>query len=326
MKAAYIQRAGPPENIHYGEWPVPSPGEHEVLIRMLAVAVNHVDTYIRSGLFATASPFPFIVGRDVVGVVEAVGSEVRQFEVGHVVWSNCLGIEGLQGTFAEYVVAPEDRLYPLPEGIEPREAVAVVHSALTAIIGLFTKAKLIAGDNLFIHGGSGSVGSAAIQIAKSCGARVAVTAGDGEKAAWCRQMGADRVVMYHCEDVAEAIRQFAPEGLDVFWESTSALDLERALPLMRENGRIVVIAGREHRCEFPIWPFYTRNCSMHGFIVTGTGVERLRAYARQINGWLTAGKLSAKIHHIFPLSETARAHRMQEQGALFGKIVLIPEG
>jgi len=324
MKAAYIEQPGPAESIHYGELPLASPRAHEVLVRTLAVAVNHVDTYIRSGALASPLPRPFIVGRDVVGVVEATGAGVQNLTEGDVVWSNCLGIEGLQGTFAEYVVAPEERLYRLPEGVEPCEAVAVVHSALTAIIGLFTKAGLTAGDTLFVHGGSGGVGLAAIQLAKACGARVAVTAGNEAKAACCRRMGADRVIMYRQEDIAEGIRDFAPQGIDVFFETTPAFDPQQTLPMMRKHGRIVIIAGRNHRCTFPLWPFYTRNCSMHGFIVTGTGIEGLRRYARQINAWLAAGNLKATIHCTLHLSQAAEAHRMQEHGGLLGKIVLTP--
>ncbi|MGE5399653.1 MAG: NADPH:quinone reductase [Ignavibacteriales bacterium] len=325
MKAAYIDKPGPPENIQFGNLPMPVLHEHEVLVRVRAVTVNHVDTFIRSGAFQTNIPLPFIIGRDMVGIVETVGSGVRQFKAGEYVWSNCLGIEGHQGTFAEYAGAPENRLYHLPPGVEPNEAVAVVHSALTAVIGLFTKARITAGDTLFINGGSGSVGLSVLQIAKSCGARVAVTAGDEQKAKLCLEMGADRVVNYHKENVLSAIREFAPEGIDIFWESTREFDPEKIIPVMADHGRIVVIAGRNRQCNFPIWPFYTRNCSIYGFIVTGTGIEELKRYSRQINAWLANGTLKANIHEIMPLSKASQAHKLQEQGHLPGKIVLVPE-
>jgi len=99
----------------------------------------------------------------------------------------------------------------------------------------------------------------------------------------------------------------------------------RLLPLIARDGHIIIVVGGNRRCTFPVGPFYLQNCTIHGFTVTGTGVERLQSYARQINGWLSSGVLSARIHEILPLSETAQAHQMQEQGNLFGKIVLVPD-
>lgn len=324
MKAAFIEQPGPVDNIHFGELPLPRLHEHAVLVRVNAVTVNHVDTYIRSGSYPTEIPLPFIIGRDMAGIVEAVGTKVRQFQVGEAVWSNCLGISGQQGTFAEYVAAPEDRLYHLPDGVEPQEAVAVVHSALTAVIGLFSKARIVAGDTLFINGGSSSVGLAVLQIAKASGARVGVTAGSDEKAQWCREHGADLVVDYHRDDVGQTIRDFAPAGLDVLWESTSVLDFQRTIPLMAQHGRLVVVAGGEKPSPFPVGPFYLRNCSLYGFTVTGASVSDLQTCARQINAWLARKTLKARIQTIMPLSEAAEAHRMQEAGGLSGKIVLTP--
>lgn len=324
MKAAYIDRPGPAASIQVGELPLPTLHDHAVLVRVSAVTVNHVDTYIRSGAYPIEMPLPFIIGRDMVGTVEDVGAKVRRFHVGEAVWSNCLGIDGQQGTFAEYVAAPEERLYCLPDGVEPQEAVAVLHSGLTAVLGLFSKARLAAGDTLFINGGSGSLGLAVLQIAKASGARVGVTAGNEERARVCRENGADLVVSYHREDVEQAIRGFAPTGLDIFWEATSALDLERTIPLMAQHGRLVVVAGKEEPSPFPVRPFYLRNCSLHGFTVTGTNVSDLQAYARQINAWMARKTLKAKIQEILPLAAAARAHQMQEAGGLSGKIVLMP--
>lgn len=325
MKAAYIDQPGPAASIQVGELPLPTLQDGAVLVRVSAVTVNHVDTYIRSGAYPIEMPSPFIIGRDMAGTVEAVGAKARRFHVGEAVWSNCLGIDGQQGTFAEYLAIPEERLYHLPVGVEPQEAVAVVHSALTAVIGLFSKTRLAAGDTLFINGGSGSVGLAVLQIAKASGARVGVTAGNEEKARMCRENGADLVVIYPREDVEQAIRGFAPAGLDIFWEATSALDLERTIPLMAQHGRLVVVAGQEKPSPFPVRPFYLRNCSLHGFTVTGTSVSDLQAYARQINAWMARKTLKARIQEILPLAAAARAHQMQEAGELSGKIILMPD-
>lgn len=325
MQAAYIEQPGPVGNIAFGEFPLPQLHDHDVLVRVHAVTVDHVDTYIRGGAYPVDMPLPFILGRDMAGTVERVGEKVERFRAGDPVWSNCLGIDGLQGTFAEYVAAPEDRLYPLPRGVEPREAVAAAHSGLAAVIGLDAKARLAAGDTLFIHGGSGGVGTAVLQIAKTRGARVGATAGDEDGMRWCRDNGADVVVNYHREDIGRGIRELAPQGLDVYWEATPAFDPERVVPLMAQGGRLVVIAGSERPTPLPMREFYQRNCTLHGFTITGTNVRDLRAYARRINAWLSRHTLKAGIQEVMPLSQAAEAHRKQEQGGLSGKLVLVPE-
>ncbi len=184
MKAAYINELGPPENIKYGDLPEPVVGESDVLVKVAAVTVNPVDTYIRKGIYSVAMKFPFIIGRDMTGVVTAVGAKVTRFQPGDRVWSNCQGYDDRTGTFAEFLSINENRLYALPKGCDMQESVAFLHSALTAVVGLFDRAQLISGETIFINGGSGNVGTAVLQIAKACGARVAVTAGSADKISW----------------------------------------------------------------------------------------------------------------------------------------------
>jgi len=181
MKAAFIERPGPPESIQYGDLENPAPRDKQVLVKVAAVTVNPIDTYIRSGAYPIPLPRPFIIGRDMTGVVQSVGSGVTRFALGQRVWSNNQGYDGRQGTFAELVAVGEDLLYPLPEGVNEQEAVAVLHSAFTACVGLMRKAGIRAGETLFINGGSGNVGSAVLQLARHIGARVVVTAGSAEK-------------------------------------------------------------------------------------------------------------------------------------------------
>ena len=325
MKAAYITQPGPASSICFGEQPEPEIGEGDVLIRMEAAAVNHIDTYIRSGAYALPLPRPFIVGRDLVGVVERAGGSVTNFQPGDRVWSNCLGIDGLQGTFSEYVAAPAERLYHLPAGVGPEQAVAVLHSALTAAIGLFERAHLQPNETLFINGGSGSVGLAVLQAAKGQGARVAVTAGSPAKADRCRQAGADCVIDYHNEDLAAAVRAFAPEGVTLYWDATRLFDMELALQVLAPRGRMVVMAGLDRHCDLPLGKFYTRNACLIGFTVTGTTVDEYARISKRINGWLQNQTLSAFIEQVLPLSQTAKAHALQESGQLSGKLVVVPD-
>lgn len=325
MKAAYIREVGPPENIEYGELPVLALGKRDVLVRISAVTVDPIDTYIRSGAYKVDMPLPFIIGRDMTGVVAEVGPGVNRFRPGDRVWCNNQGYAGRQGTFAELLAIDERLLYPLPEGVDPLAAVAVVHSALTAVVGLFGRARLRRGETVFVGGGSGNVGTAVLQFAKAKGARVAVTAGSEEKAAWCEQLGADRVIRYKTEDTDNALREFAPAGVDLYWDATGQLDVERAVAALARRGRIVLMSGLKHSSTLPVGELYTKNCSLLGFTVTDATVAELAGYARQIQAYLAAGALRAKIHAVWPLSRAAEAQRLVGAGDLFGKIVLVPE-
>lgn len=324
MRAAYIEKTGSAEEIQYGDLSRPILQDDEVLVKVDAVAVNHVDTFIRSGRYPLPLPSPYIIGRDMVGIVEEIGEAVHGFSIGKWVWSNCLGIDGLQGPSAEYVAVPQARLYPLPEGVNGPEAVSVLHSALTAAIALFDKIHIGPGQTLFISGGSGSVGLVILQFAVDRGAHVAVTAGNAAKAALCEEMGAERIIDYQHEDLESALREFAPQGLDAFIETTPYLDLVTILPRMAFERNLVVIAGLDRAASLPVRELYLRNLTLHGFTVTGTPIERVQTHARLINDALARGILKPNIAQILPLERAAYAHQLQEKGGLSGKLVLVP--
>ncbi len=322
MKAAFIERYGAPEVIQYGDLPIPAVGPGDVLVRVEAVTVNSIDAFIRAGTYPIPAPMPFVIGRDLVGTVVETGSSVTRFHNGDRVWANNQGYGGRQGSFGEYCSVAEDLLYPLPAGVDPYETAAVVHSALTAVLGLQFKAKLQAGETVFVNGGDGNVGTAVLTIAKALGARVAVTSGRDEKAEWCRQLGADVVINYKTEDVAGALRKFAPEGVNVYFDTTRQSDLR--VGVLAGRGRILLIAGMSHETTLPVWDFYLRNATLFGYTVTDATVEELARYAVEINRWLGHGVVRARIARTMPLSEAAEAHRLFEAGGLFGKIVLVP--
>ena len=331
MKAAYIERTGPPENIVFGDLPKPLPRGSEVLVKVAAVAVNPVDTYVRSGMIAWDVPKPFIVGCDLAGVVEEVGPAARLLRPGDRVWGTNQGLLGRQGTFAEYCAVDESWLYPIPEGVSEETAAACALVGVTAHLGLFRDARIRAGETIFVQGGTGGVGSMVIQMAKAAGARVMATGGSDEKVRRCRELGADRAVNYKTEDVSQAVREFAPQGVNVFWETRRDPDFDNIVACLAERGRIVLMAGREARPPFPVGPFYVKGCAMYGFAMFKASAAELRAAADEINCWLAEGKLQAQIVRRLPLSQTAAAHRLQEEntlrnaGTLAGKIVLRPD-
>ena len=330
MKAAYIEQAGPPENIIYGDLPMPEPRGAEVLVKVGAVAVNPVDTYIRNGANYWPLPQPFIIGCDLAGVVEAVGPDAKNLSVGDRVWGTNQGLLGRQGTFAEYCAVDECWLYRTPDNVSDEIAAACALVGVTAHLGLFRDANLQAGETVFVHGGTGGVGSMVVQMAKAAGARVITTGGTDEKCARCRELGADVAVNYKTQDVSAAVAEFAPQGVNVVWETLRDPDFDTLVSYLADRGRLILMAGRDARPEFPVGPFYVKGASMHGVVMFKATPEEMQACGDDMNRWMSEGKLAAQIGKTLPLSEAAAAHRLQEDntlqmsGTLAGKIVLMP--
>jgi NADPH2:quinone reductase len=330
MKAAYINQPGRAESIIVGDLPTPTPTGNQVLVKVAATSVNPIDTYIRSGTVAMPLPKPFIVGSDLAGVVEAVGPKAKRFKVGDRVWGTCQGLLGRQGTFAEFAAVDEDFLYPIPYGVKDECAAACALVAVTAQLGLARDAKLKAGETLFVNGGTGGVGSMVVQLAKAIGAKVVTTAGSEEKLAIARDLGADLVINYKTDDVPARVKEFAPDGINVWWETLREPDFDRTIALLSQRGRMIVMAGRDARPQFPVGPFYVKGCHLYGFAMFNATTDELRAVSEDINRWLAEGKLKSRIDRVLPLAETAQAHKLQEEstlgksGSLAGKIVVKP--
>ncbi|MFI0815302.1 NADPH:quinone reductase [Streptomyces sp. NPDC021098] len=324
MTAAYITGFGAADDIRTGPLPRPVPGPDEALVRVGAVAANHVDTFVRSGAYATEVTFPFVVGRDLVGTVE---SGAGSFAPGDRVWCNSLGHDGRQGSFAQYAAVPVDRLYSLPAGADPVGAVAVLHTAGTAYLGLFREARLRAGETVLVLGAGGGVGSAVVQLATAAGARV-IAVDRAENAEWCRECGADHVLDRAAPDLPAAVRDLAPDGVDVHWDCSGHHDFETTVPLLACGGRVVLMAGMGARAVLPVGAVYTRDISLHGFAISNASVADLADAAETINRELASGRLRGRVRTELPLTEAARAHRLLEgrEGGPGGpgRIVLIP--
>lgn len=330
MKAAYINQTGSPDVIIYGEQPDPQPRASECLVKVSAVDVNPIDVYIRAGLIPAKLNFPYIIGRDLAGTIVQTGREVKQFKSGDRVWVTGQGVGDRQGTFSEFAAVDQAWLHPTPSGVADEEIVALSLVGITAHLGLLREAQLCADEILFVNGGSGGVGSSVVQIAKRLGARVITTAGSDEKVRLCRDLGADVALNYKTQDVDAAIRDFAPQGVNVWWETLREPNFERAIPLLAMGGRMIVMAGRDARPSFPVGPFYTKDCSLHGFAMFNATAEEQHAAALDINAWAAEKKLRVPIDRVLPLAKAAEAHRLQEEStvrktsSLCGKIVLKP--
>lgn len=330
MKAAFITETGPPDVIRLGELPDPVPGPREALVRVRACAINPIDTYVRSGAVAMPLPLPFVVGCDLAGEVVAVGDDVATLRPGMRVWGSNQGLLGRQGTFAELAAVEERWLYPTPAEVTDRDAAAAALVAITAHLGLVEHAALAPGETIFVNGGSGGVGMAVVQIAVALGGRVLATAGTAAKRAALRRAGAEAVFDYRQHDLVAAVHAAAPQGVQVYWETQRDPAFDTAVALLADEGRMVVMAGRDARPAFPVGPFYVKGLRLHGFAMFKATPQRQAAAAADVNRWLAAGRLRPSIDRVLPLAATAEGHALQEAntvgrtGVLAGKIVVEP--
>jgi len=324
MRAAWIDRLGPVDNIRYGELPVPAPGPTDVLVRVAAVAVNPVDTFVRSGSYRTPIPFPFVLGRDLVGTVAATGSAAVGFMPGEKVWCNSMGHGGRQGAAAEYAIVSADRLYRLPEGADPEQAVAILHPAATAHLALHTHGGLRPGETVYVAGGAGNVGGAAIVLASRAGAR-AIASARAEDLDYCRSLGAAVALDYRADGLARELRDAAPDGVNVYLDTSGRHDMALAVDVLAARGRIILMAGKGARPPLPVGPLYTRDGSIVGFAISNASTSELAEAAKAVNQLLAERALAPRKVEVLPLACAAEAHRRMESGKLRGtRLVLRP--
>lgn len=322
MKAAYIERFGPPDVIRFGELPMPVGGPGDVLVDVDATTVNPVDTFVRSGAWRTPVSFPFVVGRDVVGRVASVGAGVSGFAVGDAVWCGSLGHAGRQGAAAEQVAVPADRLYPLPSGVSVSAAAAVLHPGATAWLALFPNGRLRAGERVLVVGAAGNVGSAAVTLAVAAGARVVALARADDEG-YCRGLGAEGFVDYREPELASRCRELAPDGFDLVVDAAGWNDLDAAVGLLAFRGRIVVLAGLGARPVLPVGPLYLKDGTVTGFTISRASIDELADAAGVLNGLLKRGVLRARRVEEVPLSAVGEVHARLERGELHGRRVVL---
>jgi NADPH2:quinone reductase len=328
MRAAFFEETGPPDVIKFGELPEPEPGPAQVLVQVHAAALNPLDLYLRSGLIPMPLAFPYVIGCDLAGTVAKLGPGASRFKVGDRVWGSNQGLLGRQGVASELAAVDEDWLYPTPQALTDNEAAALALVGITAHLGLFRFGQLRSGESVYVPGGSGGVGSIAVQMAKAKGARVATTAGSPERVELCRKLGADLALNYKTENVPGRLREFAPEGVDVWFETQREPNLEVAIPLLRKFGRLILMAGRTAKPALPLGAFYPRNCAIFGFAMFNSPPDEQRRCAAEILRLVEDAKLRPLIGRVFPLAEAAQAQRFLEEntmkgaGSLTGKVVI----
>ena len=306
MKAVVTHEYGGPEVLKYEEISRPEPKDDQVLVRVIAGGVNPVDGMIRSGMFAKEGNrvFPIILGGDVAGVVERVGSTITKFRAGDPVFAY-VSLNN-SGGYAQYALVTEREAAPKPKSLTCVEAAAVPIVALTAWQGLVDTAKLSVGQTVLVHGGSGGVGSFAIQIAKARGAKVIATASTANQD-FLKQLGADVAIDYtkqKFEDVAKDV--------DVVLDSIGRDTLARSYGVVKKGGIIVSIVARPKDSEL----------QKHGIRGAALSVEPNSEELAEIGKLIDDKKIKVVVSQTFPLSEAMKAQEQVATGHTRGKIVL----
>ena len=320
MKAIRVYQFGEPEVMQQEEVPELIPKDDQLLIKVKAAGVNPVDTYIRAGIYPAKPPLPYTPGLDAAGIIEAVGPEVKHRKVGERVYL----FGSLTGCYAQKLLCTESSAHPLPEDVDFSAGAAMGVPYLTAYYGLLYRAHAMPGETVLVHGGSGGVGLAAIQIATAMGCRVIATAGSTEGLTLVRKQGAIAALDHHKSNYLEAIDELTcGQGVDVVMEMLANVNLEKDLNVLAKHGRIVVI-GNRGRVEIDPRAAMGRDAAIFGMSLWNANDRQLRQMFAAITAGLAKGTYTPVINVELPLAEASRSHiKVMEPGAK-GKIVLIP--
>ncbi len=323
MKAIEISEPGGPETLRPCTRPVPEPGEGEVLVRVAAAGVNYPDVAQRRGNYPPPPGASDLPGLELSGEVAALGPGVSGPAPGDAV---CALVSG--GGYAEYCAVPVPQCLPVPDGLDMVQAAALPETFFTVWTNLFDGGRLRAGETVLIHGGSGGIGTTAIQIARAFGARVFATARTKEKCAFCEELGAERGIVYAEEDFVAVVRELTEKrGVDLILDMVGGDYLARNVRALAVEGRLVQIAVREGaEATIPLGLLMVKRLVLTGSTLRPRTVAQKGAIAealeREVWPLLAEGSVRPVVHATFALDEAARAHALMESSAHIGKIVL----
>jgi NADPH2:quinone reductase len=313
-----VKEFGGPEVLQLEEVPTPQPGPGEVLVRIHATGVNPVETYIRAGTYARLPELPYTPGNDGAGVVEQVGSNVTEFNPGDRVYT----AGSTSGTYAEFALCKKDQVHPLPANVSFAQGAAMGTPYATAYRGLLQRAGADPGETVLVHGASGGVGTAAVQLGRAHGMRVFGTAGSDEGLKLVREQRAHEVFDHRAPDHFEKImKATGGHGVDVIVEMLANVNLGKDLTILAKGGRVVIIGSRGP-VEINPRDTMQRDADVRGMILPNTPPAQMTSIHAALVAGLENGTLRPVIGKEFPLADAAQAHQaVMESGAL-GKIVL----
>lgn len=320
MKAIRVYKFGEPEVMQLEDIDKLQPAANQVLVRVKAVGVNPVDTYIRAGIYPLKPQLPFTPGLDAAGAVEAIGAEVRHRKIGERVY--IFGSD--TGSYAEQVLCQESQVYRLPENISFAGGAAIGVPYATAYYALYFRAHALPGETVLVHGASGAVGLAAIQIAKAAGMRVIGTAGTEQGLQLIQKQGVIAAFNHTEKNYLSAIDSLTcGQGVDVVLEMQAHVNLDNDLKLLARNGRVVVIGNRG---TITIDPRDTmgREASILGMSLMTVSSKHLQQIHAALVAGLEAGIYKPVINLELPLAEAAQSHVKVMMSGAKGKIILLP--
>lgn len=322
MKAIRVSQFGDPSALGLEEVPDPQPGPEQVLVRIHAAGVNPVDTYIRSGTYARKPQLPYTPGSDGAGVVKAVGAAVTTVTRGDRVYVT--GTSGGTGTYAELAIAEARQVHSLPDHLSFSQGAAVGVPYATAYRALFQRAHAVPGETVLVHGASGGVGTAALQIGRAFGLRMIGTAGTDRGRALVREQGAEQVLSHRAPGyLEELLKVTGGRGVDVIVEMLANVNLAKDLTVLAFNGRVVVV-GNRGTIELNPREAMSRDATILGMTLFNVReAERTRIDAA-LNAGLRVGTLNPIVGRELPLADAPRAHEAVLEPGAYGKIVLVP--
>ena len=319
MKAIRVRTLGAPEVMMLEDIPDLHPGPKEILVRVKAIGVNPTDTYTRAGI-SRRPTLPYTPGIDAAGVVEAVGEGLARLEVGARVYTSGT----ISGAYAEQALCGEHQVHPLPDKISFAQGAAINVPYATAYRALFQRAKANAGETVFVHGATGGVGIAAVQIARAAGMIVIGTGGTEKGRTLVLEQGAHHVLDHHDTKYLDQVQTLTQgRGVDVLLEMLANVNLDKDLKLLAMGGRVVVIGSRG-RIEIDPRDAMTRDASVLGMLLFNTPLKEEESIHSALYAGLENGTLRPIIGKQMPLAEAPRAHREIMEPGAYGKIVLIP--
>jgi NADPH2:quinone reductase len=319
MKAIVVREFGAPGVMRFEDVAEPSPGPGQVLIRVHACGVNPVESYIRAGAYARKPTLPYTPGSDVGGVVEKVGTGVATFKPGDRVYT-----QGAAGGYAQLLVCDEALAHPLAARISFAQGAALGVPYSTAWRALFIRARARAGETLLVHGASGGVGTAAVELGRSHGLRVIGTAGSAEGLALAREHGAHLALNHRDKDYLQQVMPFTGgAGVDVVLEMLANVNLDQDLDVLALHGRVVVI-GNRGRVEIDPRKTMGKDSAILGMTLFNATPEELREIHAGLVAGLENGTLNPVVGKEFPLADAAKAHVAVMEPGAYGKIVLVP--
>ncbi|MBI2822005.1 MAG: NADPH:quinone reductase [Acidobacteria bacterium] len=320
MRAIRVRQLGSPEVLHLEEVADPHPGPGEIVVRVHAAGVNPVDVYIRSGSYPIAPPLPYTPGTDAAGTVHAVGKGVRRFAPGDRVYT----AGTVSGSYAELALCREPQVHPLPAQITFAQGAAVHIPYATAYRALFQYARAQPGEVALVHGASGGVGIAAVQLARAAGLTVIATAGSEKGSALVSSQGAHHVADHRAPDRWDRIAALAGErGVDIVLEMLANVNLGGDLKLLARRGRVVVVGSRG-AVEIDPRDAMSRDASILGMSLLNAPEHEVSAIHRALVAGLENGTLQPVVGREIPLQEAPRSHHAIMEPGAYGKIVLIP--